>query len=231
MVVSDFLDGLIKILSGDPEVWEIAFLSIIVSCTAVALASLVGIPLGIWLGSSKRFGGLFPTTILNTLMGLPPVVVGLVVFLFLASEGPLGSLQLVFTPLAMVVAQFVLTLPIVTGLTKSAIEDLPEELPLLLQSLGASPVQLKSEVWKEARPGIVIGVITALGRAFSEVGAILIVGGNLKGYTRVLTTAIVTETSKGNYGLSLALGTLLFLISLSLTGMVTFLRYKINGWT
>ena len=164
-------------------------------------------------------------------MGLPPVVVGLVVFLFLASEGPLGSLQLVFTPLAMVVAQFVLTLPIVTGLTKSAIEDLPEELPLLLQSLGASPVQLKSEVWKEARPGIVIGVITALGRAFSEVGAILIVGGNLKGYTRVLTTAIVTETSKGNYGLSLALGTLLFLISLSLTGMVTFLRYKINGWT
>ncbi len=228
MVLSDFLEGLQRIFTGDPEIWGIAMLSIIVSGTAVSLAALVGIPLGIWMGRSRRMNGIVPTTILNTMMGLPPVLIGLVVFLLLASEGPLGSFQLIFTPLAMVIAQFVLTVPIVTGLTKSAIANLPEDLPTLLQSLGANQLQLRSEIWKEARAGIVIGVITALGRAFSEVGAVLIVGGNLKGYTRILTTAIVTETSKGNYGVSLALGTLLFTISLTLTGIVTFLQIKLS---
>ncbi|RMG37810.1 MAG: ABC transporter permease subunit [Methanobacteriota archaeon] len=228
MVLSDFLNGLQRIFTGDPEIWGIALLSIIVSGTAVSLASLIGIPLGIWMGRSRRMNGIIPTTVLNTLMGLPPVLIGLVVFLILASEGPLGSLQLIFTPMAMVIAQFVLTLPIVVGLTKSAIANLPEELPALLKTLGASQVQLRAEIWKEARAGIIIGVITALGRAFSEVGAVLIVGGNLKGYTRILTTAIVTETSKGNYGVSLALGTLLFSISLILTGTVTFLQIRLT---
>lgn len=228
MVLSDFVEGLTRILSGDPEIWEIAFLSVIVSGTAVSLSSLIGIPLGVWMGRSRRMNGLLPTTILNTFMGLPPVLIGLVVFLFLSSEGPLGTLQLIFTPLAMVIAQFVLTVPIVTGLTKSAISSLPDELPDLLKSLGASPTQLRSEIWREARPGIIIGVITALGRAFSEVGAVLIVGGNLRGYTRILTTAIVTETSKGNYGVSLALGSLLFSISLVLTGIVTFLQFRMT---
>ncbi len=226
MVLSDLFDGIVLILTGDPEVWSIAFLSLLVSTSAVALASAIGIPLGVFLGRSNRGNGVFFSSVLNTLMGLPPVVVGLTVFLILAAEGPLGTLNLVFTPMAMVIAQFVLTLPIVVGITKSAVNEIPEDLPKLLKSMGADEAQTRLLLWHEAKTGILIGVITALGRAFSEVGAILIVGGNLKGYTRVLTTAIVTETSKGNYGVSLALGILLMSLSFCVTAFVTALQHR-----
>ncbi len=210
---------------------EITFLSLLVSLTAVGLSTIIGVPLGIRMARSTRYDGFWATSLLNTLMSLPPVFVGLVIYLILFKQGPLGwvSVDLLFTPLAMVVAQFILTLPIVSGITKSTVNDISDEIPLLLKSLGATERQIQMNIWSEARQGVLIGIISAFGRAFSEVGAVLIVGGNLKGYTRVLTTAIVTETSKGSYEVAIFYGVILLIISYTIISALTSLQLKKKG--
>lgn len=211
------------------EIFEIAFTSLVVSGTAVAISTVVGVPLGIALGRRRKAPNVILTTFLNTSLGLPPVVVGLFVYLLLFNRGPLGWLELIFTPIAMVIAQVILTLPIVIGITRSSVADVSPEYSELLITMGATNAQLDRYIWLEARQGIYIGIITALGRAFSEVGAIIIAGGNIRGYTRVLTTAIVTETSKGEYLFSISLGLILLSISFSLIFLMTRLQLQKGG--
>jgi len=223
----DFIRSLL-ILISTPEIWNIAGLSLIVSVTAVLFSTLIGIPTGLIMGlrqQHKRSRTLL-VAILNTGMGLPPVLVGLVVYLLLTRQGPLGSFQILFTPLAMILAQMILTLPIIIGITRSTIQDMPDELPEMLESLGGTPDQIYWELIWEARSGLIIAIIVALGRAFSEVGAILIVGGNIRYSTRVLTTAIITEISMGQRPTALALGILLLAISFVLTSIMTTLQLR-----
>lgn len=223
-LLEEFIASLLLLLSSK-EIWQIAGLSLLISITAVTLSSLVGVPLGIRLGNSKARRP-FLTILINTGMGLPPVLVGLVIFLLFARSGPLGSIRILFTPLAMITAQFILTLPIIIGVTRSTIAEIPEDLPDTLISMGASNEQMKWGILFQSRVGILTGITLAMGRAFSEVGAILIVGGNIRYQTRVLTTAIITEVSKGENETALALGLILILISFSITSLLTILQFK-----
>jgi tungstate transport system permease protein len=209
------------------EILSIALLSIIVSGTAVAISTFIGVPLGIYLANNYPRPNLFLTSILNTSVGLPPVLVGLVLYLLFFNRGIFGSINILFTPLIMIFAQVILTLPIIISITRSSVADISKTLPDLLESLGATNLQKQETIWKEAKQGVYIGIIMALGRAFSEVGAVIIVGGNLRGFTRVLTTAIITETSKGNYELSLGLGIVLLSISFSITIILT--NFQLRG--
>ncbi len=226
MVLDDFLQALALVFSGNADVWQIILLSFLVSGTAVLISTVLGVPLGVKLGKTRVRSALL-LGVLNTGVGLPPVLIGLFVYLLFYSRGVLSVFDVLFTPVAMLIAQVLLTLPIIIAVTRATIADLPEELPNVLLSLGAAPDQVDHYLWREARQGILIGVITALGRAFSEVGAVMIVGGNIKGYTRVLTTAIVTEVSMGLHGTALALGVVLLSISGTLTVLLT--RYLLRG--
>jgi len=218
----------IRIILSTPEIWNIAALSLFISVTAVILATLLGLPIGIYLGLKQNNIRLVPVSLLNTGMGLPPVLVGLVVYLLLTRQGPFGLFNLLFTPGAMIIAQMILTLPIIIGITRSTIRDLPDELTELLESLGATKRQTFLQIICEARSGIMIAIIVALGRAFSEVGAIIIVGGNIRYHTRVLTTAIITEIGMGDRPMALALGILLLTISFGLTSIMTAIQLKSN---
>ncbi len=222
----DLIESMLILLRSS-EIWQIAGLSLFISITAVILSSLIGIQIGVYLGKRKKQNFLL-VTLINTGMGLPPVFVGLIVYLLLSRQGALGFLQLLFTPLAMIIAQFILTLPIIIGVTRSTIRAIPNELPEALESLGATDSQINSQILKEARSGIMVGMILALGRAFSEVGAIIIVGGNIRYNTRVLTTAIITEISKGNNPGALALGIILITISFSLTSIMSVIQLRSN---
>ena len=222
----DLIESMLILLRSS-EIWQIAGLSLFISITAVILSSLIGIQIGVYLGKRKKQNFLL-VTLINTGMGLPPVFVGLIVYLLLSRQGALGFLQLLFTPLAMIFAQFILTLPIIIGVTRSTIRAIPNELPEALESLGATDSQINSQILKEARSGIMVGMILALGRAFSEVGAIIIVGGNIRYNTRVLTTAIITEISKGNNPGALALGIILITISFSLTSIMSVIQLRSN---
>jgi tungstate transport system permease protein len=172
------------------------------------------VPVGAWLGLTNFRGKWMARTVVYTGMALPPVVVGLALYLLLSRSGPLASLGWLFTPQAMILAQVTLALPFVAGITMNAVEAVPRELMSQLRSLGASPAQLRWTVLREARAGLVLAVLAAFGRSISEVGAVLIVGGNIQGHTRVLTTAIVLETSKGEFAFALALGGTLLAIAL-----------------
>ena len=222
----DLIDSMLILLRSS-EIWQIAGLSLFISITAVVLSSIIGIQIGVYLGKRKKQNFLL-VTLINTGMGLPPVFVGLIVYLLLSRQGALGFLQLLFTPLAMIIAQFILTLPIIIGVTRSTIRAIPNELPEALESLGATDSQINSQILKEARSGIMVGMMLALGRAFSEVGAIIIVGGNIRYNTRVLTTAIITEISKGNNPGALALGIILITISFSLTSIMSVIQLRSN---
>jgi tungstate transport system permease protein len=181
---------------------------------AVTLSTLIGVPLGAWLGLTRsRLRG--PLSVLiYTGMGLPPVVVGLVVYLLLSRSGPLAFLEWLFTPNAMVLAQVILALPLVTGITMSAVAAVPADLFAQVHSLGASRWQTRWAVLREARIGVFLAVAVAFGRSISEVGAVMMVGGNIHNHTRVLTTAIVLETGNGRFGLALALGGWLLALAL-----------------
>ncbi|MCU4139017.1 MAG: ABC-type tungstate transport system [Thermodesulfobacteria bacterium] len=215
-----FKKALFLIINLDKELLEIIFLSLRVSFSALIIASIFGIPLGAFLGMKKFPGKNAIIIFLNTGMGLPPVVVGLFLYMLFSRSGPLGFLHLLYTPTAMIIAQFVLAFPIITALTQSAIVKVDPVIKLTAKTLGATPFQIALTVIKEARYGIFVGVIAGLGRVMAEVGAILIVGGNIAGYTRVMTTTIALETDKGNFELALALGiillTLSFIINISL---------------
>jgi len=217
------------IVSRDPGLLEIVLLSLRVSLTAVTLASLVGLPLGAAVALFRFPGRRAVAVLLSALMGLPPVVVGLIVYLLLSRSGPFGVLGLLFTPLAMIVAQTVLIAPIVAALARQVVEDLWVEYGEQLRSLGATP---GSAIWTllwDGRFSLVTTVLAGFGRASAEVGAVMIVGGNIDHVTRVMTTAIALETSKGDLPLALGLGLILIALSLLINGAAFVLRDSTRG--
>ena len=198
----------------DLRLWEIVVLSLQVSLSAVVLATAVGLPLGAAVAVGRFPGRHALIVLLNALMGLPPVVVGLVVYLLLSRAGPLGDLGLLFTPAAMVIAQTVLITPIIAALTRQAIEDAWREYEEQLRSLGAGRMSAALTLVWDTRFSLLTAVLAGLGRASAEVGAVMIVGGNIDGVTRVMTTTIALETSKGDLPLALGLGVVLIAIVL-----------------
>ena len=205
------------------EIWEITLLSLQVSTIATAISLLIGLPLGTWLALGNFSGRSIVLSIVNTGMALPPVVVGLAVAMMLWRSGPLGDLKLIYTPAAIVIAQTIIAAPVVTGLTAAALAALDPRLEQQLLGLGASRAQMVWYLWREARLPLLAALMAGFGSVISEVGASMMVGGNIRGQTRVLTTAIVLETSKGEFGQALALSTLLlvltYLINLALTSI------------
>jgi tungstate transport system permease protein len=201
---------------SDPRLWQIVALSLAVSLSAVAIATLLGLPLGAAIAVGRFPGRHALIVLLNALMGLPPVVVGLAIYLLLSRAGPLGELGLLFTPGAMVIAQTVLILPIVAALCRQAVEDAWREYEEQLRSLGAHGVRAALTVLWDIRFSLLTAVLAGLGRASAEVGAVMIVGGNIDGVTRVMTTTIALETSKGDLPLALGLGIVLIGIVLAL---------------
>ncbi|MHB8883346.1 MAG: ABC transporter permease [Thermodesulfovibrionales bacterium] len=214
------------ILHLDRELFSIILLSLRVSGSALVVAIAIGLPLAALMAFGRfPLRGIF-VTLLNTFMGLPPVVVGLFVYLFLSRSGPLGFLALLYTPSAMIIAQTILALPIVASLSHSAIVSVDPIIRQAAGTLGATPFQVSMTVIREARYGIMSGVMAAFGRVMAEVGAILIVGGNIAGYTRVMTTTIALETDKGNFELALALGLILLAISMAINVALNIFRRK-----
>jgi ABC-type tungstate transport system substrate-binding protein len=207
-------DALGLLLHADLPTFRIVGLSLIVSGLATALAALVGVPLGTLLAMRRFPGHRFLTTLVNTGMGLPPVVVGLVVALLLWRSGPLGWLGLIYTPTAMIVAQWMVAMPLAAGLTAAAIGLLDREVVSALRVDGASEVQVGWELIRIARTQVLIAIAAAFGRAISEVGASLMVGGNILSATRVLNKAITLETSRGDFDHAIALGIILLLLAL-----------------
>lgn len=214
------------ILSGDPGVLQITWLSLQVSGSATLLSLLVGIPAGVGLALAKFPGRGFLIALVNTGMGLPPVVVGLFVSIFLWRSGPLGSLGLLYTPTAIVIAQFVIAAPIVVGLTVAAMQQLNPKLRLQLLALGASRWQLLWLLMREARLPLLAAVMAGFGGVISEVGASMMVGGNLLGQTRVLTTATVLETGKGNFDVAIALSLILLTLVFGVNYLLTWVQQR-----
>ena len=200
------------IVSGDPELARIVLLSLQISLSAVVLAALVGMPVGAALALFRFPGRGALVVLLNAFMGLPPVVVGLFVYLMLSRAGPLGELGLLFTPTAMVIAQAILVTPIIAALTRQTVEDLYAEYREQLRSLGVGPLRTIPTLLWDGRFSLLTAVLAGFGRAAAEVGAVIIVGGNINHVTRVMTTTIALETSKGYLGLALGLGFVLLLI-------------------
>jgi tungstate transport system permease protein len=220
-------DGLVRAVglmwSGDPEVRGITWLSLRLSATATLLSLVVGIPLGTLLALVRFPGRRLVIALVNTGMGLPPVVVGLLISIMLWRSGPLGAWELLYTPSAIVLAQFVIAAPLVIGLTLAAVQQIPERFRLQMQALGASRLQLLWVLIRETRLGLLAALMAGFGAVISEVGASLMVGGNIRGDTRVLTTATVLETGKGNFDVAIALSVILlgltFLVNWALTAL------------
>lgn len=222
------------LFTGEVSVWEIIALSLNVSGISVLIAMAIGIPLGYLIGSRRFVGRRFINVLVNTGMGLPPVVVGLIVYMFLSRSGPVSDVwqwitgqippRMLFTVPAMVVAQVIISTPLVTGVTAAAIASVPVELRLQARSLGASAWQEGVLTIKEARKGVMAAVVAGFGGIISEVGAVMIVGGNIEHSTRVMTTAIVLEARKGNFGIALALGFILIGLSFVINNGLTALQ-------
>ncbi len=212
------------IFTLEPELVEIVLLSLKVSITAVVLATLISIPLGTFLGAYRFKGRDFITGIVNALMGLPPVVVGLALYLLLSRTGPLGDLELLFTSSAMIIAQCILITPIISSLTQQTIEDLYNQHKLQFKALGAPTAITLLPLLRDARTSLFTAILAGFGRASAEVGAVLIVGGNINHLTRVMTTTIALETSKGNLELAMALGIILLVISFTITSLMIIVR-------
>ena len=216
-LMDSILNGLTQafslILHLNPELFGIILLSLKVSGLALLIATAIGLPAGALLGLKRFPGRDLAISTANTFMGLPPVVVGLFVYLLLSRKGPLGFLGLLYSPSAMIIAQTILATPIVMALCQSAIVNVDPIIRQAARTLGATPRQVTITIITEARYGILSAIIAAFGRVMAEVGAILIVGGNIAGYTRVMTTTIALETDKGNFELALALGIILLAIS------------------
>ncbi len=217
------------IFQGDSALYEIVWLSLRVSGVALVVSALIGIPLGALLGLGRFFGRRFVIALLYTGMGFPPVVVGLFVYLMLSRNGPLGGLDWpfipnLFTPAAMIAAQSIISFPLVAGFTMAAVMGVSSNVRRQVQSLGATRLQTTLAILSEARIGVIVSVIAGFGGIISEVGAVMMVGGNIEGRTRVLTTAIVLETSKGNFDLAMALGVIL--LSLAFATNLAVLRLQ-----
>jgi tungstate transport system permease protein len=213
LILQGILEAGRLLLGGDREVWAVTLLSLQISLTATALSLVVGVPAGTLLALTRFPGRAFVISVVNTGMGLPPVVVGLFVTILLWRNGAFGALELLYTPTAIIIAQVVIAAPIVTGLTLAAVQQLPPRLRLQLLALGASRAQMVWVLIKEARLPMLAAVMAGFGGVISEVGASMMVGGNIKGSTRVLTTATVLETGKGNFDVAIALSLILLLIT------------------
>ncbi|KKK39379.1 tungstate transporter permease [Mesobacillus campisalis] len=224
------LQGLRKaiemILSGDPVILEITWRTLKVSLTAIMISTLIGLPAGMMLGLIKFPGRKLILTLINIGMGLPPVVAGLWITLLLWRSGPLSDFELLYTPTAIIIAQTLVSLPIVTGLTATAFQQINEKLIMQIKALGATKIQLVLILLKESRLAILAGIIAGFGRVIAEVGAAMMVGGNISGETRILTTSIVMEVSKGNFDIALALSFILMTIAFLITFCLTYLQQR-----
>jgi tungstate transport system permease protein len=223
--MQNILDGILKafqlLMQGDPEVIRITLLSLEVSGLATLISLVIGLPVGTVLALTRFPTRQFWISLINTGMALPPVVVGLVASIFLWRNGPMGFMHLIYTPIAIVIAQVLIACPLTTGLTITSLQQLDPRLEIQLKGLGASRLQMVFALWKEARLPLIAALIAGFGSVISEVGASMMVGGNLQGETRVLTTAIVLETSRGEFASAISLSIILlglaFLVNASLT--------------
>jgi tungstate transport system permease protein len=213
-------------MTFDSEVFQITVLSLQISALATGLSLLIGLPLGTLLSLGKIRGRAFLLSMVNTGMGLPPVVVGLIVAMMFWRSGPLGDLRLIYTPTAIVIAQVIISFPIVTGLTAAALQSLDPRMKLQLYGLGASRIQMIWRLWREVRLPLLAALMAGFGSVISEVGASMMVGGNIRFHTRVLTTAIVLETSKGHFRIALALGILLLAITFAVNWLLTVIQQR-----
>lgn len=231
--MDDLRHGIVEafalLLGGDAELYAIIVRTLAVSAVATALAMVVGVPLGYALARGRFPGRTLLLSAVNTGMGMPPVVVGLLVWLLLTRHGPFGSLELLYTKRAMVLAQFLISTPLVLGFTAASVQALPSQLPDLLTSLGAGRFRRLWLISAEAQLGLLAAVMAGFGAVVSEVGASMTVGGNLRGSTRVLTTAIVTETGRGNVPLALALGLVLLALSFLVNLLLTVVQQRQRG--
>ncbi len=214
------------IFSLDKEIFQIVLFSLRVSSIAIILASLLGVPFGFLMGAKNFRGKKFVIILLNNSLAIPTVVIGLIVYSFISRVGPLGYFGLLYTPTAVVIGQFVLSMPIVIALTHSAIQGIDVQVRNTALTLGATEIQAACAVIKEARYAVMSAIIAGFGRNIAEVGAAMMLGGNIKGFTRTMTTAISLETSKGEFGFGIALGVILLLISLSINIFLSHLQGK-----
>ena len=219
-----FALALSLILAGDADLLEIVWLSLRVTFTAVAIAAMIGFPAGAALALARFPGKSLVTLIINTAMGLPPVVVGLTLYLLLSRVGPFGVLELLYTPSAMIIAQCVLVTPIIIALTRTAVSDLAKEHDETLRAMRAGATDRMLTLLREAHPQLLTALFAGLGRAFAEVGAVMIVGGNINHVTRVMTTSIALETSRGELAFALALGIVLMLIALVVNALASLMH-------
>lgn len=221
------IEGLLKafelITSGDEGIFEITFLSLRVSFTAILISTIIGIPLGILLGLTRFSGRKLILIFINIGMGLPPVIAGLTITMLLWRSGPFGDYALLYTPTAIIMAQILVSLPIVIGLTSSSFQQINDKMLLQIKALGATKIQTLFILLKEMRIAILAAIMAGFGRVVAEVGAAMMVGGNILGETRILTTSIMMEVSKGNFDVAIALSfilmTLAFIITFSLTSL------------
>jgi tungstate transport system permease protein len=226
IIVDGIKQAFLLLIHGDRQMLQIAWLSLVVSGTATILSLLVGIPLGSLLGLAKFPGRRIVVSLVNTGMGAPPVVVGLIVSIFLWRQGLLGFLHLMYSPGAMIIAQFIIAFPIVAGFTLAAVQQLDPKLKLQIIALGVSKVQMVWQLLLEARLPLMAAVMAGFGAVISEVGASMMVGANITGQTRVMTTAIVGENSKGNFALAIALSVILMAIVYLVTLMLTLIQQR-----
>ena len=213
------------IVDFDKDLYQIVATSVKISCIALLIAALIGVPVGGWVALSSFRGKYFLQSLLNTLMAMPTVMIGLIFYGLLSRRGPLGDFGLLYTPTAVVIGEFVLILPIIINLAASAVNSSDPRLVSTLQSMGANKWQLLSLVLLEVRMAVAIAVVTGFGRAIGEVGAAMMLGGNIQGVTRTMTTAIALETSKGEFELGLALGILLLAIAFSVNWLLQRLHF------
>ena len=226
LILDGIRTALSLIITLDREVLAVTLLSLKVSCTATMVSLVLGIPAGVILALSDFPGRRLVVSLVNTGMGLPPVVVGLFVTLFLWRNGPLGFLEILYTPAAMILAQAVIASPIVTGITIAAIQSLPANLKLQVRALGATRLQTVWILVRESRLPLLAAVMAGFGGVISEVGASIMVGGNIKGQTRVLTTATVMETGKGNFDVAIALSLILLALAFSVNYLLTVIQQR-----
>jgi tungstate transport system permease protein len=229
-LIDGFAEAFSLMFSGDSQLVEIVLLSLRVSGIALAISTVIGIPVGALLGLARFRGRRLSVALVYTGMAFPPVVIGLFVYLMLSRSGVLGSLNIawmprLFTPEAMIVAQVIIAFPLVAGFTMAAVQGVDPALRLQVESLGASRWQTTWAILDEARVGVIAAIVAGFGGIISEVGAVMLVGGNIAGQTRVLTTAIVLETNKGNFGLAMALGVIL----LSMAFATNFIILRLQG--
>ena len=230
--LSTFVEGFLQasqlIFSIDPNLMEIVQLSLMVSGLALLISAIVGLPAGIILGLKDFPGKRLVVALVYTGMGLPPVVVGLTIYILLSRQGPLGELGWLFTPKAMVITQTILSLPLIIGFTMTAIAAVPAALAMQLRSLGATQRQIVLTLLYEARAGVLAALIAGFGAIISEVGSVMIVGGNIEHKTRVLTTSIVLETRRGNFAMAIALGVILLTITFSANWLLLHLQGRLD---